>query len=138
MQPLTARWDNDDTNTTLTVVKTGRPPIPLPPEVQEAIEHAYRDLGHSQARIGQDVGVSIPRVRRHLITRGLYNPRPSVRTPVRESQLAEAVQAYVDGEKVIEICQTYLVNPADLYREIRLRGVPLRTKSRTLEPYEHR
>lgn len=111
------------------IVQAGRPRLNLTEEQQRRIEDLYRNGGHSQAHIAQIVGVAIPRVRRHLIEAGLYVPRASIRTSEREQQLSEAVLAYQDGEKVVEICQTYEVNPAQLYQELRARKVPFRTQS---------
>lgn len=109
-------------------IQAGRPRLHLNNEQQARIEHLYREGRLSQARIAQDLEIAIPRVRRHLMEAGLYHPRAAVRTPEREQQLSEAVLAYQDGEKVVEICQTYEVNPAELYRELRLHNVQLRTR----------
>ena len=109
-------------------VVSGRPRIPLLIGQKAYIERAYASQSQSQARIAQHLDIAIPRVRRHLIEAGLYHPRPPQRSPEREEELSEAVQAYIDGERVVEICQTYNVNPAELYREIRTRGIPYRTQ----------
>lgn len=102
--------------------------MPLPDGAAEQITELFCEKHVSQAKIAQIVGISIPRVQRFLVAQGFYRPRPAVRTAERESQVMEAVQAYLDGEKVVEICTTYNINPAELYRELRARKVPYRTE----------
>lgn len=109
-------------------IQAGRPRLPLPDSVKSRIEKLYTQDRLSQAKIAELVGVSIPRVQRHLIAAGLYTPRPPIRTPERAAQLDEAVSAYIEGDKVVDICQGYEVNPAELYRELRARNVPFRSR----------
>src|SRR5678809_1414992 len=129
MGPMVITPDIDDAKPThFYSVQAGRPRLTLTTEQQEQIVQLYREAHLSQARIAQEVGIAIPRVRRHLVEAGLYRPRAAVRTPAREQQLSVAVLAYEDGEKVVEICQTHHVNPAELYRELRARHIPYRTR----------
>lgn len=120
--------DNTVINDPNTKVLAGRPRVPLLTGQQHYIERAYYHLGMSQAKIARNVGVAIPRIRRYLIERGLYAPRSATRSELREQVLDDAVQAYIDGEKVVEICNGYDVNPAELYRRLRQLEVPFRTK----------
>lgn len=108
----------------------GRPREPLFVGQQLYIERAYEILGLSQAQIASHVGIAIPRVRRYLIERGLYAPRSPTRSRAREALIASAVEAYIEGEKVVEICSTYNVNPAELYRMLKDLNIPLRMKAR--------
>ena len=116
-----------DANTTVSELPTGRPRVPLLVGQMLYIERGYTILGLSQARIAQQVGIAIPRVRRYLVDKGLYLPRNMRRTPARLQQLAQALEQYVNGDLVIDICQTYKVNPAELYKLLRAKNIPFRT-----------
>lgn len=111
-------------------VVVGRPRVPLLLGQQLYIEQAYTQLGLSQARIAQDARVAIPRVRRHLVDKGLYSPRPPTRTIARAKVVEEAIEWYSRGEKVVDICTILEINPAELYRALRENHIPFRMKSK--------
>lgn len=111
----------------------GRPTVPLLIGQQAYAKVAYQRF-ESQADISLRTNVTLPRLRRYLRDQGLYREKKVRTGEERLGIIQRAVSQYLDGHLVMDICSTNALNPAELYRELHLRGVPLRRPAAEAAP----
>lgn len=102
----------------------GRPQKPLLIGQQLLVEHLYARK-HPQYDIAGAIGASLPRVRRHLVSRGLY-AQGARRADLTASILA-AIADYLEGNlSVTAIIAKHSLTPPTFYTALHNRGIALR------------